>query len=250
VVDQHGLIVSWGQLPHHFSVFTAEAVAIIKAIKFAIELKGSYIICSDSLSTLQGVQNFCNNNNLLSEIRHLCIKNNSKIKLLWVPAHIGIIGNELADNAAKLAGRAPCHTIIPGVQQDIWENIKHILLDIELEDWSSFNHWYKQFNPDKKDIKFPTSINGRECAILTRLKTGHTNLTHKHILNGESRLNCPNCGEELSVKHLLDTCGHYQNIRTNLFGLTPPSNLLTDLTAANSKLLLSFLRLCKIIHLI
>jgi len=100
VVDPHGLIVSWGQLPHHFSVFTAEAVAIIKAIKFAIELKGSYIICCDSLSTLQGVQNFCNNNKLLSEIRHLCIKNNSKIKLLWVPAHIGVIGNELADNAA------------------------------------------------------------------------------------------------------------------------------------------------------
>jgi len=28
VVDQLGLIVSYGQLPHHFSVFTAEAVAI------------------------------------------------------------------------------------------------------------------------------------------------------------------------------------------------------------------------------
>jgi len=94
VVDPHGLIVSWGQLPHYFSVFPAEEVAITKAIKFDLELEERHIICSDILSTLQGIQNFCNGNNLLFKIRHLCIKNNSKIKLLWVPAHMGKNGND------------------------------------------------------------------------------------------------------------------------------------------------------------
>jgi len=28
VLDQHGSIVSWGQLPHYFSVFPAEEIAI------------------------------------------------------------------------------------------------------------------------------------------------------------------------------------------------------------------------------
>jgi len=245
-VDRHGTIISFRQLPHYFSVFAAEAIAILKAIKHALEHKGKHVICSDSLSTLHGVENLYNKDSLLCEIRHHCIQNRSKIKLFWVPGHMDIEGNDLADNAAKLAGRSPTITVIPGVQLDIRRNIENVLNAIEKEDWQSYHHWYKLSNPHNSRIRYPASCNRSTCSVLTWLRIGHTDLTHKHILKGKDKLNCPGCGGDLTIKHILDECSQFNKIRSDLFNQTLPSNLITNPSTQNINKIILFLKKCNL----
>ncbi|GBM44896.1 Caspase-7 [Araneus ventricosus] len=47
----------------------------------------------------------------------------------------------------------------------------------------------------------------RRCdVVLTRLRIGHTRLTHKYLLFEESPPTCSHCGDILTVKHILTDC--------------------------------------------
>ncbi|OXU19962.1 hypothetical protein TSAR_015103 [Trichomalopsis sarcophagae] len=85
------------------SVYTAHCVAIFKALDIALEnFSYNYVIFSDSLS-LQAT-------NLKTNILEIKRKYNAYtshnpdrfIQFIWVPSHMGIIGNEKADELAKL----------------------------------------------------------------------------------------------------------------------------------------------------
>jgi len=56
-VDINGKILSAGSLPEYYSVFSAEAEAILKAIVYAQGRTGKFTICTDSLSTVESVKN-------------------------------------------------------------------------------------------------------------------------------------------------------------------------------------------------
>ena len=93
------------------SVFTAECIAINDAVKLALTRPNENVdIFTDSLSALQTLENTKLNvkiNPYILEIKNnidkfvLNTKNNSTIKLYWIPAHKGINGNEVADALAK-----------------------------------------------------------------------------------------------------------------------------------------------------
>jgi hypothetical protein len=54
-----------------------------------------------------------------------------------------------------------------------------------------------------------TSVDRKEKVSLTRLRIGHTRLTHGHLLRGEAAPVCRNCGVPLSVTHILVDCLRY-----------------------------------------
>ena len=76
-----------------------------------------------------------------------------------------------------------------------------------------------------------SSFNGNRKVevILTRLRIGHTYLTHKYILEGSSVPVCAHCGGLLSVEHILVHCPKFVNERRryNLSG-KPLANILGD----------------------
>ena len=95
-----------------FSVFTAEIFAILSALYFISNCYHSFygiLLCVDSISVLQSLQNWNNlRADLIFEIRHLIhfIKTKGiEISFCWVPSHIGIGGNEIADIKAKEGAR-------------------------------------------------------------------------------------------------------------------------------------------------
>lgn len=96
------------------SIFTAEAFAIKTSlelmIKEAEKRPRDIIILSDSRASLQAVQNNQLNvyqNKYITEIREKIIileeTFKKRIFLVWIPAHKGIKGNEMADQLAKEA---------------------------------------------------------------------------------------------------------------------------------------------------
>ena len=88
-------------------MFTAELYAIKLAwLRLQQEREqNTFVICSDSLSALQSLQSNQNgilHNPLVAEFLHTynAIRGR-QFTFLWIPSHVGVHGNELADTLAK-----------------------------------------------------------------------------------------------------------------------------------------------------
>ena len=94
VADDNSHLIANGFLAPHCSDCTAEAVAILTAIEHSCNTKGKHIICSDSLSTISTILNPVSKSAVSAKIREKVIQFKNKLKLMWVPGHAGIPGNE------------------------------------------------------------------------------------------------------------------------------------------------------------
>lgn len=66
------------------------------------------MICTDSLSVMRALLTpYVSPWQTVNKIKDLLIANENMVKILWVPSHCFIAGNELADSAAKYACKAP-----------------------------------------------------------------------------------------------------------------------------------------------
>ncbi|XP_052738158.1 uncharacterized protein LOC128198193 [Bicyclus anynana] len=89
------------------TVYQAELYALYQATEIAAKLKDTVInIYSDSRSSLETISNIHTYHPLAFEIRKTLTKlklNNKIVKLFWIKAHVGVEGNERADQLAKEA---------------------------------------------------------------------------------------------------------------------------------------------------
>lgn len=102
-------IVKTKRINDNLAVYIAELVAIWLALLW-IESNNCLqaVIASDSSSALISIQNFKSESreDILIEIVQLANglqASGRRVTFLWIPAHIGVEGNELADEHAKRA---------------------------------------------------------------------------------------------------------------------------------------------------
>lgn len=94
-------------LPDGVSVFTAELIALLRALWWLEEVGPvEAVLCLDSAAALVGLSWGRSRTRpaLIGEILiqvHRLERQGCKVGLLWVPAHVGIEGNEAADRMAK-----------------------------------------------------------------------------------------------------------------------------------------------------
>ncbi|XP_053597660.1 uncharacterized protein LOC103580449 [Microplitis demolitor] len=156
--------------------------------------------------------------------------NNTQVILAWVPSHQGIEGNEIADTEAKNALNKP---IEPQAKTS-------------LSDFKKYIHrlFMKDSGLDSTNtIIDDTALTRRDQVILTRLKIGHTNLTHCYRPEKKDPPVCPRCGSILSVKHLITSCLLYQSERTQANLPMNPEELFTT---EHRRKVIKFLKLTKI----
>ena len=234
-------------LPPTSSIFTAESQAILEACYQAMKSRGNKIICSDSFSTLASIRNINCTNYTICQIRDILI-DKPNIKLVWIPSHIGIKGNEDADSEAKATTYRPLifqNVFNPrDIKAAAYKNLKQ---KIQLE-WQSYNHFYKSINPTQTKSSFPIDAARREMVTFTRMRLGHTRLTNKKYFDTNAPTNCIFCqSDEMSTQHLVDDCPVIYRISQN-FGIDSIRHILQETSIVNVTLLTKLLKCCKIFY--
>ena len=216
-------------LPDNASIYTAEAVAILRALNYCeVSLIQNFIICSDSLSVLQAIENQeCKNPIISSLLEQLYIALNARKNIIfcWIPGHSGIAGNETADQAAKAA-------ITNGLPNVLWNNISIPCSDFIPRIKPYLNRKWQlawdeshQQRPKKKLCSTKPVVNThsvhyknrKEHVILTRLRLGHTRLTHAYLIEREPAPICHYCNDTVTVKHILIDCPELDQYRRQYY---------------------------------
>ena len=133
------------------------------------------MICSDSLSALLGLSDALSSDRLVQMVQatlHSLAANEKVVVFVWIPSHIGIEGNDLADQAARQAADSESSDRIPSRPEDV----KSFLTSKGLEMWQ--NEWdnsLSKLGEGKRSVA-PRHTTGRlkrrEEVILTRVRIG------------------------------------------------------------------------------
>ena len=222
-------------LPDDSSVYTAELRAILLAFKHVYYSKGkSFLILSDSLSSLQSIFNLKYNHPVLVQILELYAEmtwEGREIVFIWVPGYVGVRGNSAADSAAKdaLDGNISVE-LIPF--SDLKPCTNKYILELWQSDWDEFleNKLYKIF-PVLKECIFCPRKNRKEETVMAPLHIGHSFLTHSFLLKGEEPPMCIGCDKRLTIEHILLTCSDFIETRESHFTASPEKifNFLTEI---------------------
>lgn len=240
------------QLTEHHTVFTAELSAIYHALVHIYKTKRfkdntkRICIATDSLSACQLLQQpyasiissttsaSKTNKQLPYAINMLHAKimreRNLEIFIIWIPAHVGIYGNEMAD---KLANDG--HSSVTEYDSDSADPLKLHLKSIPYPDINTFlrskqrtlsvmawKHFAEERRHRKTDPQLLVIFKNKferlvafdqmpkyKQKILARLRMEHTSLVTTIIYdpNNEDIKKCPKCkNDEFTVFHMLEKC--------------------------------------------
>ena len=208
--------------------------ALAKSLeKIDITRGHKFTVYSDSYSALLAIKKYNPQHPIIQRIQELLYKLSVKSKSVsfcWVPAHVGIQGNELADSEAKaVITKDILFHYIP--VSDMKSAIRKHVKKKWQERWSSLDNNRKYRSIRNSITRWSSSYqkDRRTEIILSRLRIGHTHLTHKFLLEGSDAPECARCNTALSVEHILVHCPNYlaQRHRFNLFNKSL-SELLND----------------------
>ena len=243
----YGEEVFCSKLSDHASVFTAELHAINKALSIVNSSPHSdFVIYTDSLSSVNAIKKLNSFHPLIQKAQEWLFRIASKhktIKFCWVPSHVGISGNEKADSEAREAAIVGVNEISSVPHSDMKGPIRRYIQRKWQERWSALttNRKYKKIRPSIEHWSSSYHPNRRIERSLSRLRIGHTWLTHRHILEGQPPPECDQCHVPISVEHILVECTKYQRGRRRFrFENKSIETLLGDDGDINS--LMSFLK--------
>ena len=205
------------------SVFTAELTAIKAGLQAIENTKNtSCTFYSDSKSSLLALNQFNPKLQILKEIHALIykiIQNKTKLTFCWVPAHCDIRGNDLADREAKLAANSTRACLQPISASDMKPHIKNQIVYFWSEKWKSLQ--YNKLRDIGVEIskKIFSNFHSRiEEIKFTRIRIGHTRLTHSYLFTGDQVPICTVCNCVNTIRHILRLCPNFRNERKNYFG--------------------------------
>ncbi|XP_029054748.2 uncharacterized protein LOC114882034 [Osmia bicornis bicornis] len=227
------------KLGHHVTVFQAEVFAIWACAKYNLERahSGKYIcICSDSLAALRALHKVEIGSKLVKDcaltLRQLSL--NNRVKLLWVPGHAGIPGNERANELARLGatGSQPCHEYPIAVST---YTLKDLAKDWLNQEFTRLWHNANGMRHTRALLEGPSQklgdtlihLDRAQLRVLLGLVTGHW-YTRKHLarMGLTEEWTCPRCEEEDETPlHVLLRCRELRALRGSILGTMEPSSL-------------------------
>ncbi|VEN36288.1 unnamed protein product, partial [Callosobruchus maculatus] len=207
------------KLTNYTAISSAETLAIREAVKLSKNKSHKIAVISDSLSALQaitkqGVDKDQNYITLSTRAEIAAISQKGDVKLIWVPSHTGITGNEHPDKLA-LAGinqnLVYQNNSIPG--RSFLGLIKDKLWNQWIENYKNGHQNKGQYYLDLQPtpLKIPWFYNLRYnnramISLIIRMRTNHCcTPTHLHKIGMKDDPSCA-CGEYGSLDHIIFNC--------------------------------------------
>ncbi|XKL60194.1 hypothetical protein PGB90_001210 [Kerria lacca] len=163
------------------------------------------------------------------------------ITFAWIPSHVEITGNENADIVAKQGSilLPTPHLKVP--MKDVQNCLKSELFKHRQMEWDLIPRTNKLRSIRNTITPWTTSLqeNRKEQVALSRLRLGHTKITHGFLLDRSPAPICQNCNLQITVSYLL-----YQNIRQKYSLSTSLEQILSD----NPDKILSLMKFLKSSH--
>lgn len=193
--------------PNFCSVFRSELIAIEEALKFCTSenVRSDIWILSDSSSAIQHLSEWWRHGdettrNIVHLLNDLCV--NIKIFFQWVPSHVNVYGNEIADGLA----REGSHQGSPSTNRRLTysEIASRVKKDIT-QSWKQppMNDWYETKHPGASLIG---TQNRLFDTCLARLRSGHIR-SQRHVGGIKVFPLCPKCTKtQAAPAHLLACC--------------------------------------------
>jgi ribonuclease HI len=226
------------RLPSYCSVYQAELYAILKALEYIdtnnVRLA---IIHTDSNSSLEALKQRNPTTPIVHRIQELLLllaRNRKTVKIRWVKAHIGVVGNERADELAKESTTKDDNQI----QTDIFAPIsfvKRILLTRFRSEWN--RNWQISTKGRWTSKIFPTIEDRAKCKIsisheITQLLSNHGK--HREYLarfKVSQSANCRFCAyPSESYEHLIFNCNKFATDRFELETQTLSENIVFNIS--------------------
>lgn len=131
---------------------------------------------------------------------------------MWVLGHVATQVNEIADLLANIGRfseivyeklpRFDANRLIERKVREAWQ-----------WEWTSANPG-TQLNKIKENVcKWKDRSDQYEQRVLTKLRIGHTRLTHGYLLPYQNSPVCSRCKENLTITHILLECKKLANLR-------------------------------------
>lgn len=215
------------------SIFEAETLAILKTVEIIRERNiNKSLVFSDSLSVLSCLCNPIINGKTHPWILRIrkslfeCSNQGLDIRIIWIPSHKGIEGNERADTLAKESLRSldpfqlsKCH------YTNLYSKFKNISLkrSIDILKRESTFKGSRYFNHKDSILSPPwfqqtkESLSRPIISLISRIRSYHT-CAHSHLFDKDILTSsvCP-CGHtNQDLNHIFFSCPKFTNLSDNL----------------------------------
>ena len=170
----------------------------------------SCVLYTDSLSSVKSLMYSRSGSRpaLLSEILSLYRHTPAQITIVWVPSHIGIHGNEMADNLANMAARQnQIDVTLKYELSDIYNQLRDYIDTRWQKSWDLSTQFYKAIQPTiNRQLKFPDPNRSKERFYLRiRMGRAYLNKFLQKIKKHSTGL-CDSCGVPETTEHFLVNC--------------------------------------------